>query len=188
MIIRLLDKFIFLVLIGAISYFYYLQFPSFFDYEKCKTQLNEFGDFVGGTLNPVLSFFALVLLFQTYSMQRKELKLQRDELRANRDEFQKTTKAHENNVKLSALVIISQDDQKKIMANEAIIKQHRKLMEAYDSGADIDGSIIDDSHIQNTKAITDNVVLNSRLEIIKAEIQEILCDSGVDLSKMPLID
>lgn len=81
MIIRSFDKFLFLVFIGAIAYFYYLQFPSFFDYEKCKTQLNEFGDFVGGTLNPVFSFIGLILLFETYSMQKKELKETKKALR-----------------------------------------------------------------------------------------------------------
>lgn len=40
-----------------------------------------FGDFVGGTLNPLLSFFALVILLKTFSMQRKELALQRKELK-----------------------------------------------------------------------------------------------------------
>ncbi|WP_432741005.1 hypothetical protein ABXJ76_12840 [Methylobacter sp. G7] len=182
------DKFIFLVLIGAISYLYYLQFPSFFDYEKCKTQLNEFGDFVGGTLNLVLSFFALVLLFKTYSMQRKELKLQRDELRANRDEFQKTTKAHENNVKLSVLMVVLQDDQKKIMANQATIIEHIKIMEIFDAGAYIEDSIIEGSHNQNKKAREDNLVLNERLKFIKSEIEKILCESGVTLPQMPSID
>lgn len=33
-----------------------------------------FGDFVGGTLNPFLSFLALVILLRTFSMQREELK------------------------------------------------------------------------------------------------------------------
>lgn len=39
-----------------------------------------FGDFVGGTLNPLLSFLALIILLRTFSMQREELELQREEL------------------------------------------------------------------------------------------------------------
>jgi hypothetical protein len=41
----------------------------------------QFGDYIGGTLNPLLSFFALVILYKTFSMQRKELALQREELK-----------------------------------------------------------------------------------------------------------
>ncbi|MDD5229036.1 MAG: putative phage abortive infection protein [Methylococcales bacterium] len=40
-----------------------------------------FGDFFGGTLNPILSFLALMVLLRTFSMQREELDLQREELK-----------------------------------------------------------------------------------------------------------
>jgi DnaJ-domain-containing protein 1 len=50
-----------------------------------------FGDFVGGTLNPFLSFLALVILLRTFSMQRKELSLQRKELKKTKALLKKQT-------------------------------------------------------------------------------------------------
>ena len=44
-----------------------------------------FGDFVGGTLNPFLSFLALVILLRTFSMQQTELDLQREELKDTKE-------------------------------------------------------------------------------------------------------
>ncbi|VAW73737.1 hypothetical protein MNBD_GAMMA14-2378 [hydrothermal vent metagenome] len=56
------------------------------DNEKWGT----FGDFIGGTLNPILSFLALIALLYTIHIQSKELKLSRRELKLSRDELQLT--------------------------------------------------------------------------------------------------
>lgn len=60
----------------------------------------EFGDYLGGTLNPVfgfLSFFALLttLLIQTHQLQlsKTELQLTREELAASRFEYQRSADA-----------------------------------------------------------------------------------------------
>lgn len=50
-----------------------------------------FGDFIGGTLNPFLSFLALVILLRTFSMQKKELSLQRKELKKTKALLKKQT-------------------------------------------------------------------------------------------------
>lgn len=48
--------------------------PKFFaDLSSEKGDWGTFGDFVGGTLNPILSFLSLIVLLLTYAMQRKEL-------------------------------------------------------------------------------------------------------------------
>lgn len=44
-----------------------------------------FGDFVGGTLNPLLSFLALIILLRTFAMQREELIIQREELKDTKE-------------------------------------------------------------------------------------------------------
>lgn len=44
-----------------------------------------FGDFVGGTLNPLLSFLALIILLRTFSMQKTELDLQKEELKDTKE-------------------------------------------------------------------------------------------------------
>jgi hypothetical protein len=40
---------------------------------KDAARWGTFGDFFGGTLNPILSFLALIVLLRTFSMQREEL-------------------------------------------------------------------------------------------------------------------
>lgn len=55
-----------------VSNFYYSKLPSFIS-EKGTIQLNEFGDFVGGTLNPILSFLGFMALLYTISIQRKQI-------------------------------------------------------------------------------------------------------------------
>ncbi len=66
----------FLLVISVYLWHFHRQFISN-DVEKWGV----FGDFVGGTLNPLLSFLALIILLRTFSMQRKELSLQRTELK-----------------------------------------------------------------------------------------------------------
>jgi len=45
----------------------------------------EFGDYFGGTLNPILSFLSLIALLFTIVLQSKELELTRDELKRSAD-------------------------------------------------------------------------------------------------------
>ena len=49
------------------------------------TKWGVFGDFIGGTLNPFLSFLALVILLRTFAMQKTELDLQREELKDTKE-------------------------------------------------------------------------------------------------------
>lgn len=48
----------------------------------------EFGDYVGGVLNPILSFFALIALLFTIRIQVKELKISTRELRKSAEAFE----------------------------------------------------------------------------------------------------
>lgn len=50
-----------------------------------------FGDFIGGTLNPILSFFALIALLLTIILQSRELE-------ATREELKRSASAHEKQV------------------------------------------------------------------------------------------
>ncbi len=78
----------FLVMACVIGfYFYEFSLYTLFDKDFCINTTGDdaeclskdavrwgtFGDFVGGTLNPILSFLALVVLLKTYSSQREEL-------------------------------------------------------------------------------------------------------------------
>jgi len=52
-----------------------------------------FGDFMGGTLNPILSFLSLIALLSTIVLQQKELGLSRTELKYTRDELERSANA-----------------------------------------------------------------------------------------------
>ena len=55
----------------------------------------EFGDYVGGALNPILSLLGLVALLLTVFLQSEELRLSRKELRLTRQELKKSAEAQE---------------------------------------------------------------------------------------------
>ncbi|MCB5206539.1 putative phage abortive infection protein [Methylovorus mays] len=55
----------------------------------------QFGDYMGGTLNPILSFFAFVFLVRTLALQQQSIQIQKDELSLTREEMKKTTRALE---------------------------------------------------------------------------------------------
>jgi hypothetical protein len=51
-----------------------------------------FGDYIGGTLNPILSFISLIALLTTIILQSKELELTRDELKRSASAQEETKK------------------------------------------------------------------------------------------------
>jgi uncharacterized membrane protein len=50
----------------------------------------QYGDFIGGVTNPLLSFFALIALLATLLMQRRQLDLAHEQLAVSRQELQET--------------------------------------------------------------------------------------------------
>lgn len=83
----------------------------------------QFGDYIGGALNPILSFFSLIALLWTIGIQSKELELTRDELKRSA-EAQEATKA-----------IL--DKQSETLARQqfestffSLLDQHNKLLES----------------------------------------------------------
>lgn len=55
----------------------------------------QFGDYVGGTLNPILAFFAFLALLYTIKLQSDALKISQEELSATREELEKSRIAQE---------------------------------------------------------------------------------------------
>ena len=55
------------------------------NFSESNGDWGTFGDFFGGTLNPLLSFLALIILLRTFSMQKTELDLQREELKDTKE-------------------------------------------------------------------------------------------------------
>jgi len=83
-----------ILFIGGVLAFFTKKFG-----DTVPTEINKFanfGDFIGGTLNPILAFLALIALLYT-------IKLQSDELKATRKELKKTVTAQKkqaNSLKL----------------------------------------------------------------------------------------
>jgi len=72
---------LFLAIVVSITYF------NKFDGNLSNEQAHwgEFGDYIGGVLNPIFGFLALIALLMTISLQATELKLTREELKNSSD-------------------------------------------------------------------------------------------------------
>jgi hypothetical protein len=75
-----------IILIIIIFGFYFLRFSNWYLIPSSSQEVwGQFGDFVGGTLNPLFSFLGLIALLFTIALQNKELELTRDELKKSDD-------------------------------------------------------------------------------------------------------
>ncbi len=80
-----------LLLIASFAYFY--NFHGTFS--TTKSDWGTFGDFMGGTLNPLFAFLSLIAIIYTISIQTQELEFSRDELKATKEELEKSRIAQE---------------------------------------------------------------------------------------------
>ena len=88
-----------------------------------QAKWGTFGDYIGGTLNPILSFISLIALLTTIVLQSKELELTRDELK-------RSASAQEETKKIL-------DKQSETLARQqfestffSMLDQHNKLLES----------------------------------------------------------
>ena len=74
-----------------VSVFVYYKYI-FFDFkiDSNVEHFGQFGDFIGGTLNPILAFLSFMALLYTIKIQMDELKLSREELEATREELKES--------------------------------------------------------------------------------------------------
>lgn len=87
------NKILFWVIIGFITFvFFFYFFPI--------DELNNFGDYFGGVLNPILAFISFIAILWTVALQRHSIKLQKDELEETRKELSGSRKAQELQAKL----------------------------------------------------------------------------------------
>lgn len=73
--------------------FYFYTFHNGFSTDH--TEWGTFGDFMGGTLNPIFAIFTLFAIIYTIKIQTEELELSREELKATREEFAKSSQAQQ---------------------------------------------------------------------------------------------
>ncbi|TWA70703.1 hypothetical protein FBZ84_102253 [Azospirillum baldaniorum] len=96
---------LFFMLIVYAEYFnYFGSIGVIGEFEKEKAAYGQFGDFFGGTLNPILAFMSFIAVLYTVSLQVTELNHNRKELRASR-EIAKQQKEHfENEARKSEIL------------------------------------------------------------------------------------
>ena len=103
------------------------------------------GDFLGGVLNPILSFFSFLAVLVT-------LRLQRSELNATMDELKKSTLAAESNVRLFTEQIAAQ----RLDAFEntffSLLKLHNSTFETINEHHDAQGNMPAGSILHNLMA------------------------------------
>lgn len=71
-------------------------------FSRSSADWGTFGDFVGGSLNPLLSFFGLIALLLTIVLQGRELELTRKELKRSADSQEKTQLLLDSQIKTQA--------------------------------------------------------------------------------------
>lgn len=76
----------------AVGFLYYYKFSKF-GLSPNLSVWGQFGDFLGGTLNPIFGFLTVVLLLLTTTIQNKQLRLSKIELELTRHELQKSAEA-----------------------------------------------------------------------------------------------
>lgn len=72
---------------------YFLNFHEGLSTER--SDWGTFGDFMGGTLNPIFAIFSLAAILYTIKIQTEELELSRKELEATREELRKSSEAQQ---------------------------------------------------------------------------------------------
>lgn len=86
-----------------------------------STDIGAFGDFVGGVLNPLLTFGTILLLIYSITFQLDELKETRNEIKESREEIKKSNKISTSNVKI----------QETIFRTERTIEELNNLFKLY---------------------------------------------------------
>jgi len=126
----------FLIITAVTVYFLNFNGPMSNKHEEWGT----FGDFLGGVLNPALSFLALIALLLTLSLQNrqaeisvKELQLSRTELVNSRKELSRSAKAQEESGKHQSRQVKVQELSAKISVITLLIEQDGKGISDYRS-------------------------------------------------------
>jgi len=87
---------IFIITLIIVSYLlikFYYNLISNENFEHEITKFAQLGDFLGGTLNPLIAFFTVILLIFTIYIQTKELEATREELEKSRIAQQEQSKS-----------------------------------------------------------------------------------------------
>lgn len=156
-----LQQLLILILIGAalivaiVFIFYLSNFNG--DISSNNSDWGTFGDFIGGTLNPLLSFLGLIALLLTISLQSKELELTRNELERTASAQEKTEAALSEQSKTQ----IRQQFEGTFFA---LLEQHNKALEKISAPSEKRTTKHSDLEI-----IRNNVILRERSSLSEAK-------------------
>lgn len=106
--------------VACTFFVYFLNFHG--EFSKSKTDWGIFGDFVGGTLNPLLSFLGLIALLLTIVLQSKELE-------STRVELKRAASAQENTERVLKEQSKTQIKQQFEGTFFSLLEQHNKSLE-----------------------------------------------------------
>lgn len=121
-----------LAILGALT-LYFLEFPNSLPNERDTWGM--FGDFMGGVLNPILSFLALIALLSTLYFQSEELKISRADAIESRKELSRSAKAQEELGLLQLKQLKIQEFSTKISVIKLLLSYDgTKLMEFFNGG------------------------------------------------------
>lgn len=114
---------------------YFVRFAPNSGFSTINSDWGTFGDFIGGTLNPILSFLALIALLFTIAIQtkgldlsRRELELTRLELEATRTELKRSATAQEETKKIMTEQYKTQIKQQFDSSFFALLNHHNEIM------------------------------------------------------------
>lgn len=87
--------FILIILLSIIGFFVYRYYIIFGDdfFPKNRADWGQFGDYFGGTINPLLGFASFIALLATIVYQAKGLKLSSEELKLSTEELRNSAQA-----------------------------------------------------------------------------------------------
>lgn len=94
----------------------------------------QFGDYFGGTLNPIFAFLAFIALLITIKLQNEALQTSKDELKASREELEKSRKAQEEQSK--SLQLQNQATKLQMFENTffELLRQHNDVINKFSNG------------------------------------------------------
>lgn len=104
-----------------------------------KSDWGTFGDFMGGTLNPLFAFLSLIAIIYTISIQTQELEYSREELKATKEELEKSRIAQEEQSDSFKMQNISIKQQNFENTFFKLLEHHNVLLEELNKEIKYDG-------------------------------------------------
>ena len=124
-----------LVVIGMtvimLVFFVYLLFFRGHEFSSDPAAWGQFGDFIGGTANPILSFITLVLLAFTLAVQNRQLNISSRELELSRKALEFTRQELQRSAQAQELSEISLKVQAESALSAAKISGYDSLLKQY---------------------------------------------------------